>query len=146
MAGEILCDFENGNLTAALANLDLFSDRNFVRGNIYFLSIHLHVSVTHQLARLAAGNTEAQPEDNVVETPFERFQKLRTRDTLGSNRVLEIIPELAFLGEIDAFGFLFFAQLQTVAYDFGLFVFPVLSGSEVAFLNWAFVAKALRAL
>jgi hypothetical protein len=74
------------------------------------------------------------------------FQQLRTRYTLEGNGLLEVIPELAFLGEIDAFGFLFFAQLQTVAYNFGLLVFPVLSGSEVAFLNRTFVAEALRAL
>jgi hypothetical protein len=53
---------------------------------------------------------------------------------------------LAFLGEVDAFGFLFFAQLQTVAYNLGLLIFPVLSGSEVAFLNGTFVAEALGAL
>ena len=101
--------------------------------------------VTHQLARLAAGNAEAEAIDNVVETPFQRFQQLRAGYTLGLDRVLEVIPELAFLGEIDAFGFLFFAQLQTVPYNLGLFVFPVLAGSEVAFLNGTFVAEALRA-
>src|SRR5208282_5194784 len=65
---------------------------------------------------------------------------------LEADSLLEIIPELAFLGKVDAFGLLFFAQLQTVAYNLGLLVFPVLSGSEVAFLNRTFVAKALRAL
>jgi hypothetical protein len=104
------------------------------------------VAVTHQLARLAAGNTEAQPEDHVVQPPLELLQQFRTRDTLEQDRLLEVIPELAFLGEVDAFGFLFFAQLQTVAYNLGLLIFPVLAGSEVAFLNRTFIAEALGAL
>src|SRR5208337_2594399 len=81
----------------------------------------------------------------VVQTPLELLQQLRARYPLELDRFLEVIPELAFLGEVDAFGFLFFAQLQTVAYNLGLLVFPVLSGSEVAFLNRTFVAEALGA-
>src|SRR5882762_2914108 len=145
MTGKIPCDFENRNLAAALANLNLFSDGDLVRRNVHLLTIHLHVSVTHQLARLAAGNAEAQPVDDIVQTPLQRLQQFRTRHTFGFDRVLEVIPELAFLGEVDAFGFLFFAQLQTVAYNLGLLVFPVLSGSEVAFLNRTLVAEALGA-
>src|SRR6266403_3672533 len=145
MTGKIPCDFENWNLAAALANLNLFADGDLVRRNVDLLPVHLHVPVTHQLARLAAGNAEAQPVDNVIQTPLQRLQQLRTRHAFGFDRVLEVIPELAFLGEVDALGFLFFAQLQTVAYDLGLFVLPVLSGSEVALLNRAFVAEALRA-
>src|ERR1700674_1521642 len=145
MTGKILRDFENRNLAAALANLNLFAHGDLVRRNVDLLPVHLHVSVTHQLARLAAGNAEAQSVDDVVQTPLERLQQLRARNTLGPDRVLEVVPELAFLSEVDAFSFLFFTQLQTVAYNLGLFVFPVLSGSEVAFLNRAFVAEALRA-
>src|SRR5271163_758383 len=145
MAGKVPRDFENWNLTATLANLNFFAYRDFVGRNVDLLAIHLDVSVTHQLARLAAGNTEAEAKDNVVETAFERFEQLCTGDTLEAYSLLEVIPELAFLGEIDTLGFLFFAQLQTVAYDLGLLVFPVLSGSEVALLDWAFVAEALRA-
>jgi hypothetical protein len=74
------------------------------------------------------------------------LQQLRARHTLEPDRFLEVVPELPFLGEVNAFGFLFFAQLQTVAYNLGLLVFPVLSGSEVALLNRTFVAEALRAL
>ena len=124
---------------------NLFAYADFVRRNVDLLAIHLNVSVTHQLARLTAGDAEAKTEDDVVQTPLERLEQLRTRHALGSDRVLEVISELAFLGEVDAFGFLFFAQLQTVAYNLGLFVFPVLSGSEVALFNRAFVAEALRA-
>src|SRR6266404_5424729 len=145
MTGKILRDFENWNLAAALPNRNLFSHRDFVRRDVHFLTIYLHVPVAHQLARLAAGNAKAQPIDDIIQTPLERLQQLRTRHTFGFDRVLEVIPKLAFLREIDALGFLFFAQLQTIAYDLGLLVFPVLSRSEVAFLNWAFVAEALGA-
>src|SRR6266404_6518280 len=145
MTGKIPCDFKNWNLAAALANLNLFADGDLVRRNVDLLPIHLHVAVTHQLARLASRNAEAQPIDDVVQTPLQRLQQFRTRHTFGFDRVLEVVPELAFLGEVDAFSFLFFAQLQTVAYNLGLFVLPVLSGSEVALLNRAFVAEALRA-
>jgi hypothetical protein len=102
--------------------------------------------VTHQLARLTAGDAEAEAVDDVIETALELFEQLCAGDTLEADGLLEVVPELAFLGEVDAFGFLFFAQLETVAYDLGLFVFPVLSGSEVAFLNGTLVAEALRAL
>src|SRR5208337_1619871 len=143
--GKILRDFENRNLAAALANRNLFSHADFVRRNVDLLPIHLHVSVAHQLARLAAGNAKAQAVDHVVQTPLELLEQLRACHTLEPDRLLEVIPELAFLGEVDAFGFLFFAQLQTVAYNLGLLVFPVLAGSEVAFLNRTFVAEALSA-
>src|SRR5207253_20573 len=146
MTGKILRDFENRNLAAALPNRNLFSHRDLVRRNVDLLTIHLHVSVTHQLARLTAGNPEAQPVDDIVQTPLQRLQQFRTRHTFGFDRVLEVVPELAFLGEVDAFSLLFFAQLQTVAYNLGLLVLPMLSGSEVAFLNRTLVAEALGAL
>src|SRR5258708_7869152 len=145
MTGKIPCDFENRNLAAAFPNLNFFSYGDLIRRNVYLLTVHLYVPVTYQLARLAAGNAEPEPVDNVVQAPLERLEQLRTRHTFGFDRVLEVIPELAFLGEVDAFGFLFFAQLQTVAYNFGLLVFPVLSGSEVAFFNRTLVAEALGA-
>ena len=71
MTGKVSCDFENRNLAAVLANRNLFADGDFVGRNVHLLAVHLHVSVTHQLARLAAGNAEAQAIDHVVETPFE---------------------------------------------------------------------------
>ena len=84
-------------------------------------------------------------EDDVIQATLELFEQLGTGHTLEEDGLLEVVPELAFLGEVNALGFLLFAQLQTVAYNFGLLVFPVLSGSEVAFLNRAFVAEALGA-
>src|ERR1700687_5713305 len=71
MTGKIPRDFENWNLAAALPNRNLFTDGDLVRRNIDLLTIHLHVPVTHQLARLAAGNAEAQTVDDVVQAPLE---------------------------------------------------------------------------
>src|ERR1700722_6511256 len=145
MAGKIPGGFENRNLAAALADLYFFSYADFIRRNIDLLAIYLHVSVTDELAGLAARNAEAHAEHHVVETPFKRFEQLRTRNSFGTHRVLKVVSELAFLGEVNALSFLLLAQLQAVAYDFGLFIFPVLSRSEVALLDRAFVAEALRA-
>src|ERR1039458_5047111 len=101
--------------------------------------------VTDQLPRLAPRDSETEPENDVVEPALELLKQLLTRHSLGADRVLEVIAELAFLGEVNALRFLFFAQLQTVADNLGLLVFPVLSGSEVALFNGTFVAEALRA-
>jgi hypothetical protein len=101
--------------------------------------------MAHQLPRLAPRNSEAEAEDNIVEAAFELLEQFRAGHTLGTGSVLKVVAELAFLGEVNALRFLFFAQLKTVAYDFGLLVFPVLAGSEVALLNGTFVAEALRA-
>ena len=62
-----------------------------------------------------------------------------------SSGLLEVIPKLAFEGEIDALGFLLLSQLKTVADDLGFTVFPMLSGSEVALLDGTLIAKTLCA-
>jgi hypothetical protein len=103
------------------------------------------MSVTDKLTRLTARNSETEPEDNIVQTAFELFQQLSAGYAFGPGRVLEVVPELAFLGEVNALGFLFFAQLETVAYNFGLLIFPVLSGGVAALLDGTFVAEALGA-
>jgi hypothetical protein len=97
------------------------------------------------LPRLTPRDAETHPENDVVKAAFELLEQLFTRDSLGADGVLEVVAELPFLGEINALGFLFFAQLQTVANHLGLFIFPVLSGSKIAFFNGTFIAEALRA-
>ena len=59
--------------------------------------------------------------------------------------LLEVVAELAFLGEVHALGFLLLAQLQAVAYDFGFAVFAVLAGSKVALFDGTLIAEALGA-
>ena len=58
---------------------------------------------------------------------------------------LEVVAELAFQREVNALGFLLLAQLQAVANNLGLAVFPVLSGSEVALLDGTLIAETLCA-
>src|SRR5262249_20451440 len=118
---------------------------HFIRRNVHFSAIDLNVPMAHQLTRLTARNPETEPEDNVVQAAFELFEQLRACYALGTRGVLEVVPELAFLGEIDALGFLLFAQLKAVAYYFGLFIFPVLSGSVTALLDGTFIAEAFGA-
>ena len=60
--------------------------------------------------------------------------------------LLEVVAELAFLGEVDALCLLLFAQLQTVADDLRLAVFAVLAGRKVALLDRTLVGEALSRL
>jgi hypothetical protein len=112
---------------------------------MFTLSIHQDVSVTHQLARLTAGGPEAETENNAIKTALELLQEQFAGDAGLARGLLEVVAELAFLGEVDALCFLLFAQLQAVAYNFSLAVLAMLAGSEVALFNGAFVAEALRA-
>ena len=64
---------------------------------------------------------------------------------LGACCFLEVVAELAFLSEVDALGFLLFAQLQAVAYDFRLAVLAMLARGKVALLNGTFVGETFRA-
>ena len=65
---------------------------------------------------------------------------------LGAGRLLEVITELAFLGKVDALGFLLLAQLKTVTDDFRLAILTVLPGGEVTLLDRTFIAETFSAL
>ncbi len=64
-------------------------------------------------------------------------------DALGTGGTLEVVAELAFLGEVDALRLLLFAKLQAVAYDFRLAVLTMLAGCEIALFNRTLVREAL---
>ncbi len=66
-------------------------------------------------------------------------------NALGARRFLEVIAELAFLGEVHALGLLLLAKLQAVAHDFRLAVLAMLARSEVALLDGTFIAEAFGA-
>ena len=91
------------------------------------MTIHVDVAVPHQLTSLAAGHSETEAVNHVVQTALQLLQKHFAGDTTGACRLLEVIAELAFLGEINALGFLLFAQLQAVANDLGFAVLAMLS-------------------
>ena len=65
---------------------------------------------------------------------------------LDPGSLLEIVAELAFLGEVHALRFLLLAKLQTVANDFGFAVLTMLAGSEIALFDRTLVGEALCAL
>ena len=71
------------------------------------------------------------------------MQKLLAGHALRLRGFLEVVAELAFLGEVNALRFLLLAQLQTVAYDLGFAVLTMLAGSKVALLNRTFIGETL---
>jgi hypothetical protein len=103
------------------------------------------MSVTYQLARLTPRGSETKPEDNAVETAFELLQEQFSGDARLAGGLLKVVAELAFLGEINALCFLLFAQLEAIAYNFGLAVLAMLAGCKVALFDGTLVAEALRA-
>src|SRR5439155_9129967 len=137
--------YQDRQLASVYSNRHLLAHAHLVGQNIHFPTVHRNVAVAHQLPRLAAGNPETKAIHHIVQTPLELLQQHSAGHAFGARRLLEIIAELPFLREVNAFGFLLLPQLQTVAYDFSLAVFPVLSGSKVALLDGTFVAEAFRA-
>src|SRR5215831_10612079 len=107
--------------------------------------IDSHVPVTHQLPRLAPRLRESKPEHDVIQPPLQLLQQFFAGHALGACSLLEVVAELSFLREVDALRLLLFTQLQTVAHDLGLAVFPMLSGSKIALLDRTFIAEAFRA-
>src|SRR5579864_8016330 len=103
------------------------------------------MSMAHQLPRLTPRLGKSQPVHHVVETAFQLLQKLLAGNPLRARSLLKVITELAFLREVDALRYLLLAQLQAVAHNFGLPVLPMLSGSEVALLDWALITETLCA-
>src|SRR5579862_8035741 len=145
MAGEFFRRFENRQLQAAFADRNLFANTHLVGGNVDLAAIHLNVAMTHKLARLTTRHAEAQAVDNVVQAALKLLQEQFAGDAFGAGGLLEIISELAFLGEVNTLGLLFLAQLQAVAHDFRLTVLAVLAGSKIALLDGTLIAEAFGA-
>src|SRR5580704_3881236 len=145
VAGKFLSQFEHGELLALLANGNLLARTHFIGRNVDLAIVHGHVSVPHQLPRLPPRLRKAQPEHHVVETPLQLLQQQLAGYAPRACGFFEVVAELAFQREVDALGFLLLAQLQPVANNLGLAVLPMLSGSEVALLDGALIAKTLCA-
>ena len=64
-----------------------------------------------------------------------------TGDTFLSHRLLIKIPKLSFENPVVPPRLLLFTQLQAIAYDLCLFVFSVLTGSEVSLLDRTFICE-----
>ena len=72
-------------------------------------------------------------------------EKVLAGDSLLVRGLFEPVAELSFEQPVHAAQFLFFAELQAVAHELGLAVFPMLAGNEVAFFDGALLAVAALA-
>src|ERR1700722_762357 len=145
VAGKFLCRLQDGQLLAAFADSNLLAHAYLIRRNVDLAAIHLDVAVPHQLTGLAARHAKTKAIDHVVQTALQLLQKHFAGDAAGARRLLEIVPELAFLGKVNALGLLLFAQLQTVADDFGLAVLAMLARGKIPLLDGTLIAEALGA-
>ena len=145
MAGEVLRLLQNRKLAAVLADRNLLTCRDFEGRDVDLPPVNGDVSVAHKLPRLPARHRKAKPVHDVVEPALQLLQEHPAGNAARTRGLLKVIPELPFLREIHALRFLLFTQLQTVANDFGLTVFSMLSGSKIALLDRTFIAEALRA-
>src|SRR5579862_3128356 len=145
VAREFLRQLKHRELLAVFANRDFLAGADFVGRNIHLAVIDSNVSMADQLTSLTARLGESEAEHDVIETPLELLQQPLAGHALSARSLFEVVAELAFLGEVDALGLLLLAQLQAVAYDLGLAIFPVLSGGEIALLDGALIAEALGA-
>jgi hypothetical protein len=101
--------------------------------------------VTHQLSRLPARLRKAETENYIIQAALKLLQEKLAGNPPGTRGFLEIVAELTFQREVDALCFLLLAQLQAIANNLGFAVFPMLSGSEVALLDGALIAKTFCA-
>src|SRR5205814_616882 len=97
---------QNRQLLAGLANGDLFPDRDLVRRNVYLPAIDADVSMTNKLPRLSSRNSQSHAQDDAIEPALKLLQEQLAGHALGARSLLEVIAELAFLGKINALGFL----------------------------------------
>src|ERR1700704_4565593 len=145
MAGEFLGQLQHGQLAATVADRDLLASTHLVGGNVDFSGVYRDVAMAHKLSRLAPGLRKTEAVDNIVQPPLQLLQEQFAGDASGARRLFKVIAELAFLGKVNALGFLLFAQLQTIADDLGLAVLTMLSRGEVTLFDRTFVAEALGA-
>src|SRR5271165_7206286 len=145
MAGKVLCNLQHRELVALLAYRDLVSNIHLERRDVDLSAIHRNVTVADKLAGLTARDGEPEAVYHVVETALQLLEQHLAGNALGAGGTLEVVAELAFLGEVNALGLLLFAQLQAVAHDFRLAVLAMLAGSKIALLDWTLIAEAFGA-
>src|SRR5579864_5791979 len=141
MAGELAGGRQNRQLAALFAHCDLVTHVYFIRWDVDLATVDLHVSMAHQLPRLAPRNGKSHAVDDVVEPALKLLQEHFAGDGLRARCLFEVVAELTFLGEEDSFGLLLFAQLQAIPDDLRFAIFPVLAGSEITLLDRALIAE-----
>src|SRR5581483_11949687 len=145
--GKVFGRLKERELLGALADRDLIADLALEARNVDLAAVHLHVSVAHELASLAARNRKAKPVADVVETSLELLQEQFAGDAGLVRRLLVVGAELRLEREVDALGLLLLTELQTVADELLLLLrLAMLARGEVALFNGALVGETLRAL
>src|ERR1051326_6340334 len=127
---------------AGFANFDGVAGLHMERRNIHFLPVHQQVAVADQLAGLGAAGAESHAVDHVIKATLQRAQKVFAGDAFLLRRSFEDVAELAFEELIVTPRLLFFAELESIAYQFRLAILTVLAGSEVALFNGALFGVA----
>ena len=138
---------EQDQFLGAFADRDHIANLALEARDVDLAAVDLDVSVTNNLARLAARNRKTEAVSNVVETRLELLQEQFAGDAGLVGSLLVVGAELGLEREVDALGLLLLAKLQTVADNLlDLLGLAVLSRGEVALFDGALVAKALRSL
>ena len=129
----VLAGFTNGNFFARLHG---------ERRDIHLLAVHLNVTMAHNLPGLCTTGGQTHPVKHTVQAAFEAAQQVLTGDALHPCGFFKGVAELTFQNAVNPADLLLFAELQAVAYQLSLAVFPVLSGDKIATFDGALLRVA----
>src|SRR5438105_8550824 len=118
---------------------------NQVGGHRDLSPVHLEVSVGDHLPPFAAGGREAEPVDDVVESPLEVLEEILARDPLLPLRRGEVAPELGLEHPVDPLRLLLLPELDPEGGQLAA-VQAVLARRVVPALDRALVGEAPRPL
>src|SRR5207245_10378975 len=122
-----------------------FANPNQVGGHRDLSPVHLEVSVGDHLTPFAAGGREAEPVDDVVESPLEVLEEVLARDPLLPLRRGEVAPELGLEHPVDPLRLLLLPELDPEGGQLAA-VQAVLARRVVPALDRALVGEAPRPL
>ena len=95
------------------------------------------MTVTYELPGLSMRRRETKADEDVVQPALELGEQVFAGDALLPHGLFEIGAELVFEHAVDAFYFLFFAQLEAVSDNLRLSIAPMLARSKVPLLDAA---------
>src|SRR5664280_178638 len=121
---------------------------DLVRWNVNAVPVDEHVAVAHHLTSRLATRLDPHSENNVVETPLEKFQQLATCwNRLLGVRKSEIAPELALCQTVGKAKALLFLKVKLVVTVLAKFlVDSMLTRPHLATFNGALATGTARAL
>ena len=138
MGRGVSCRQDGSVFAAGLTNFDNFARLYGVGGDVDLTAVYIKVTVTDKLAALCTAGGETHSVENVIEPALQHAEHEFASDTFLSHGLLIKIPKLSFENPVVPPRLLLFTQLQAVAYDLCLFVFSVLTWSEVSLLDRTF--------